>query len=125
MKYAHVQSEIPQEDVIALKTKTGEAQVKDAISKAVCYYLKYANEEEEFSGYCGYDEFGKKKEGKYVHVQSVFPQEDVIALKMKTGEAQVKDAISKAVCYYLKFGKENRILQASQTLGSCEDRIGD
>jgi len=34
---------------------------------------------------------------KYVHVQSVLPQEDVIALKQKSGESSVKDAISKAL----------------------------
>ncbi len=39
---------------------------------------------------------------KIVHVQSVFPQEDVIALKEKTGESTVKEAVSKAVYYYLK-----------------------
>ncbi len=38
---------------------------------------------------------------KFVHVQSVLPQEDVIALKVKTGESNVKDAISKAVYFYL------------------------
>jgi len=41
---------------------------------------------------------------RYVHVQSVLPQEDVIALKAKTGESSVKDAISKAIYYYLKYG---------------------
>ena len=39
---------------------------------------------------------------KYVHVQSVLPQEDVIALKVKSGEPSVKEAISKAVYHYLK-----------------------
>ena len=39
---------------------------------------------------------------KYVHVQSVLPQEDVIALKQKSGESSVKEAISKAVYHYLK-----------------------
>lgn len=38
---------------------------------------------------------------KLVHVQSVMPQEDVIALKIKTGENSIKDAISKAVYHYL------------------------
>lgn len=42
------------------------------------------------------------KQMKIVHVQSVLPQEDVIALKKKTGEPSVKDAISKAVYHYLK-----------------------
>jgi hypothetical protein len=39
---------------------------------------------------------------KFVHVQSVLPQEDVIALKKKTGESSVKEAISTAVYHYLK-----------------------
>lgn len=37
-----------------------------------------------------------------VHIQSVFPQEDVIALKRKTGESSIKDAIAAAVYHYLK-----------------------
>ena len=45
MKYVHVQSVLQQEDVIALKAKTGESSVKEAISKAVYYYLKYAKED--------------------------------------------------------------------------------
>lgn len=43
---------------------------------------------------------------KLVHVQSVLPQDDVVALKEKTGESSVKEAISKAVYHYLKCGKE-------------------
>lgn len=43
---------------------------------------------------------------KIVHVQSVLPQEDVIALKKKAGESSVKEAISKAVYHYLKCGEE-------------------
>ncbi len=39
---------------------------------------------------------------KIVHVQSVLPQEDVIALKEKAHESSIKDAISKAVYHYLK-----------------------
>jgi hypothetical protein len=39
---------------------------------------------------------------KIVHVQSVLPNEDVIALKVKTGEASIKEAISKAIYHYLK-----------------------
>ncbi len=42
---------------------------------------------------------------KFVHVQSVLPQEDVIALKQKSGEASIKEAISKAVYHYLKCDK--------------------
>ena len=39
---------------------------------------------------------------KIVHVQSVLPYEDTIALKAKTGESSVKEAISKAIYHYLK-----------------------
>ncbi len=43
-----------------------------------------------------------------VHVQSIFPQDDIIALKVKTREAHVREAISKAVYYYLRNAKEDR-----------------
>ena len=39
---------------------------------------------------------------KIVHVQSVLPQEDIIALKEKTGEDSIKEAISKAIYHYLE-----------------------
>ncbi len=39
---------------------------------------------------------------KIVHIQSVLPQDIVIALKQKSGESSVKEAISKAVYHYLK-----------------------
>ncbi len=39
---------------------------------------------------------------KFVHVQSVLPYEDVIALKQKSGESSIKEAIAKAVYHYLK-----------------------
>ena len=39
---------------------------------------------------------------KIVHIQSVLPQEDVVALKQKSGESSIKEAISKAVYHYLK-----------------------
>jgi len=39
---------------------------------------------------------------KIVNVQSVLPYEDTIALKEKTGESSVKEAISKAIYHYLK-----------------------
>jgi hypothetical protein len=42
-----------------------------------------------------------------VHVQSIFPQEDIIALKEKTGEAHIKEAISKAVYFYLRTADED------------------
>lgn len=43
-----------------------------------------------------------------IHVQSIFPQDDIIALKIKTREAHIREAISKAVYYYLKTAtKEN------------------
>jgi hypothetical protein len=39
---------------------------------------------------------------KIVHIQSVLPQDDVIALKQKSGESSIKEAIAKAVYHYLK-----------------------
>jgi hypothetical protein len=50
--------------------------------------------------------YGGINEMKIVHVQSVLPHEDVMALKEKTGESSVKEAISKAVYHYLKYGAE-------------------
>ena len=44
MKIVHVQSVLPQEDVIALKEKAGESSIKEAISKAVYHYLNCSNE---------------------------------------------------------------------------------
>lgn len=41
-----------------------------------------------------------------VHVQSIFPKDDVIALKMKTKEAHVKEALLKAVYFYLENAEE-------------------
>jgi hypothetical protein len=43
---------------------------------------------------------------KYVYVQSILPQEDVIALKKKSGKSSIKDAIEKAVDHYLKCDRE-------------------
>ena len=45
---------------------------------------------------------------KLVHVQSVLPHEDVIALKEKTGEPSIKEAISKAVYHYLRCDLTNK-----------------
>lgn len=44
---------------------------------------------------------------KIVHVQSVLPKEDIIALKEKTGEESIKEAISKAVYHYLDCNRVN------------------
>jgi pyruvoyl-dependent arginine decarboxylase (PvlArgDC) len=41
-----------------------------------------------------------------VHVQSIFPKDDVLALKMKTKEAHVKEALLKAVYFYLENAEE-------------------
>jgi len=40
-----------------------------------------------------------------VHVQSVLLQSDAVALKVKTGESNIKDAITDAVYHYLKCHK--------------------
>jgi hypothetical protein len=39
---------------------------------------------------------------KIVHVQSVLPYEITMALKEKTGESSIKEAISKAIYHFLK-----------------------
>jgi hypothetical protein len=39
---------------------------------------------------------------KSVHVQSLLSQEDIIALKQKSGESTITDAIATAVYHYLK-----------------------
>ncbi|MCX9075934.1 MAG: DUF5371 family protein [Candidatus Methanoperedens sp.] len=39
---------------------------------------------------------------KIVHIQSVLPEEDVIALKQKSRETSIKEAIARAVYHYLK-----------------------
>jgi hypothetical protein len=51
---------------------------------------------------------------KFVHVQSVLPQEDVIALKEKSGESSIKEAIAKAVYHYLKCNLDNRNLEMNR-----------
>ena len=40
MKSQFVQSVLPREDVISLKKKTGKSSIKEAIAKAVYFYLK-------------------------------------------------------------------------------------
>lgn len=39
---------------------------------------------------------------KIVHVQTVLTEEDINALKQKTGESSTKEALSKAVTHYLE-----------------------
>lgn len=48
MRFIHVQSVLPQEDIKALKTKTGASSIKEAIEKAVYHYLQCENIIEEF-----------------------------------------------------------------------------
>lgn len=103
----YVQSLFSEEEVVALKEKTKEAYIKKAILKAIYFYLKSDVEDDNYI----LDKTTQKKQEvgkvtKFVHVQSLLPQEDVIALKQKTGEGTVKEAISKAVHYYLKYGQE-------------------
>lgn len=51
---------------------------------------------------------------RFVHVQSVLPEEDVIALKIKTGKTSVKEAIASAVYYYLENYKDVEELKLSK-----------
>ena len=46
-KIVHVQSVLLYEDTIALKEKTGESSIKEAISKAIYHYLKCQNSDED------------------------------------------------------------------------------
>lgn len=39
---------------------------------------------------------------KIMHVQTVLTEEDINALKKKTGESSTKDALTKAVMHYLE-----------------------
>ena len=58
------------------------------------------------------DNMNKENEQKnLVHVQSIFPQDDVVALKVKTREAHVREAISKAVYYYLRSANEGNKIE--------------
>jgi hypothetical protein len=40
--------------------------------------------------------------GKIMHVQTVLTEEDIEALKQKTGETSTKEALTKAVSHYLE-----------------------
>lgn len=60
---------------------------------------------------------------KIVHVQSVLPEEDIIALKEKTGESTIKDAIAQAVYHYLEC-KVTRQPQAKKEEGVESKRVG-
>jgi hypothetical protein len=51
---------------------------------------------------------------KAIFVQSVLPQEDVIALKEKSGESSIKEAIAKAVYHYLKCDKTHENEEANK-----------
>jgi hypothetical protein len=42
------------------------------------------------------------KMAKIMHVQTVLMEDDIEALKLKTGESTTKDAIAKAVAHYLE-----------------------
>ena len=58
------------------------------------------------------DNINKENEQKnLVHVQSIFPHDDVVALKVKTREAHVREAISKAVYYYLRSANEGNKIE--------------
>ncbi len=45
---------------------------------------------------------------KLIYVQSLLPQDIIIALKKKSGESSIKEAISKAVYHCLKCERFNK-----------------
>ena len=55
---------------------------------------------------------------KIVHVQSLFPLEVIDALKEKTGEFYVKEAISKAVYHYLNCQDPDRDNRKTKTISN-------
>ncbi len=63
---------------------------------------------------------------KIVHVQSVLPYEDTIALKQKTGEHSIKEAISKAIYHYLECqNPDEESVTSDRCLDTCkETRLG-
>ena len=79
------------------KRKTEKEMRKNGI------FLKNSNKEN--SG--GNLKEEQKEQKNLVHVQSIFPQDDIVALKVKTREAHVREAISKAVYFYLKSANED------------------
>ena len=74
---------------------------------------RYAEKEKQGKGLpLKNDNINKENEPKnLVHVQSIFPQDDVVALKVKTRETHVREAISKAVYYYLRFANEGNKIE--------------
>lgn len=75
---------------------------KPIYTSVTYHYYDNTNDDEVFSFIRWQSENENKVfKMKIMHVQSVLPEEDIIALKMKTGEPSTKDAISKAVYYYL------------------------
>jgi hypothetical protein len=50
---------------------------------------------------------GSSGQKNLVHVQSIFPKEDVLALKMKSKEAHIREALLKAVYFYLENADED------------------
>jgi len=68
-------------------------------------FLKNNSTDKENSSSNSKDE--QKEQKNLVHVQSIFPQDDIVALKVKTREAHVREAISKAVYFYLKSANED------------------
>jgi hypothetical protein len=58
---------------------------------------------------------------KFVHVQTVLDKEDIIALKEKSGETTVKDAIAKAIYHYLKC--DQKIGEVTEKIEEDEDTM--
>lgn len=101
----NVRSVFSQDDVIALKVKTREIYIQEAIAKAIYFFLAHTSESEKLALIDS--EVSQKIRGiKYIHVNSVLPYKDIITLKEKTGEKTTKEMISKAVYFYLKYGQE-------------------
>lgn len=106
----YVQTMLYKKELKELKKKTRQSSIKDAISKAVYWYLKLPSEEIEAIGEFSKEQVAKDfyekiskpgEKNKIVHAQSVLPKEDILALKIKTGQLSEKDALGTVVKSYL------------------------
>ncbi len=106
----NVQTILPDYIIAALRAEIKEEFIKDAIARAVYLFLSKPLETKTDPSI--FDEVekiympGDKRRVRYVHVQSKISQEDIVALKEKTGKVSNRDAISVAVYDFLKNNKK-------------------
>ncbi len=100
----NVQTVLPEEDIALLKAKTNERYNREAIEKAVYYFLNSkltTGQIEQIEQKTGKDD-GKKKIN-YIYAHSKLSRYAIMALKIKARKSRIKDAISIAVYCYLEY----------------------